>query len=287
MSYELSSKSFLKSSENQQSFKGVEVPSIETPKGGGALKSVDEKFSVNAVNGSSSISIPVPVTSARALTPSLALSYNSAAGNGPFGMGWTLSTASISRSTSRKLPLYQDEEESDTFLFSEAEDMVPQFKKDELAHRFEHSIEVQIPFLARFFPKVQVVGVLFGRSTKGELRELSEQFASFLDQWEREGHSKPLLLISSDMNHYASDANTRIIDKLATDALETTDPDALFDAVFRNGVTMCGVLPAFFTLSALKRRGEFNRAMKVGYSTSGDVSGDRERVVGYAGYLFD
>ena len=69
MSYELSSKSFLKPSESQQSFKGVEIPSIETPKGGGALKSIDEKFSVNAVNGSSSISIPIPVTSARALTP--------------------------------------------------------------------------------------------------------------------------------------------------------------------------------------------------------------------------
>ena len=130
MSYELSSKSFLKPSESQQSFKGVEIPSIETPKGGGALKSIDEKFSVNAVNGSSSISIPIPVTSARALTPSMALSYNSAAGNGPFGMGWILSTPSISRSTSRKLPLYQDEDESDTFLFSEAEDLVPQFKKD-------------------------------------------------------------------------------------------------------------------------------------------------------------
>ena len=80
---------------------------------------------------------------------------------------------------------------------------------------------------------------------------------------------------------------TREIDKLATDAIETTEPDALFDTVMRNGITMCGVLPAFFALSALKKRGVFNRAAKVGYATSGDASGDLERVVGYAGYLFD
>ena len=130
MPHELSSGSFLKPAEGRQSFKGIDVPTIESPKGGGAIKSIDEKFSVNTVNGTSGISIPVPETSGRGLTPSLSLSYSSGSGNGPFGLGWDLSLGSISRSTSRKLPLYEDEEESDTFLFSEAEDLVPQFRKD-------------------------------------------------------------------------------------------------------------------------------------------------------------
>ena len=164
---------------------------------------------------------------------------------------------------------------------------LPEFKKDAAAHRSEHSIEVQLPLIARYFPGSKVVGVLIGGATKTELKGLAERFAAFLDEWESAGHTKPLLLVSSDMNHYATDAATREIDKLATDAIETTEPDALFDTVMRNGITMCGVLPAFFALSALKKRGEFNRAAKVGYATSGDASGDLERVVGYAGYLFD
>ena len=164
---------------------------------------------------------------------------------------------------------------------------LPEFKKDAAAHRSEHSIEVQLPLIARYFPGSKVVGVLIGGATKTELKGLAERFAAFLDEWVSAGHSKPLLLVSSDMNHYATDAATREIDKLATDAIETTEPDALFDTVMRNGITMCGVLPAFFALSTLKKRGEFNRAAKVGYATSGDASGDLERVVGYAGYLFD
>ena len=88
------------------------------------------------------------------------------------------------------------------------------------------------------------------------------------------------------MNHYATDTTTRVLDKKATDALESTSPEALFDVVRRNAISMCGVLPAFLALTALKIRGEYNTAIKVGYATSGDVSGDLERVVGYAGYLF-
>ena len=164
---------------------------------------------------------------------------------------------------------------------------VPAFKKDVIAHRSEHSIEVQLPLIARFLPGAKVVGVLIGRASRGELRELASKFAQMLDAWEDEKREKPLLLISSDMNHYASDAATREIDKKATDAIETTDPDTLFDVVMREGISMCGVLPAYFALTALKARGEFNRAIRVGYATSGDSSGDKERVVGYAGYLFE
>ncbi|MBK9048589.1 MAG: hypothetical protein IPL74_18510 [Bacteroidetes bacterium] len=107
----------------------IEVPSISLPKGGGAIKGIDEKFSVNAVNGTSSFSIPLPFSPARGVSPSLGLSYNSGAGNGIFGLGWNLSLGSIKRKTDKRLPQYFDSIDSDTFLFSEAEDLVPEFKK--------------------------------------------------------------------------------------------------------------------------------------------------------------
>lgn len=106
------------------------APSISLPKGGGAIKGIDEKFSVNAVNGTSSFSIPVPVSPARGFSPSLALNYNSGSGNSSFGLGWSLSLPSIKRKTEKELPQYIDDMDSDTFLISDAEDLVPEFKKD-------------------------------------------------------------------------------------------------------------------------------------------------------------
>jgi RHS repeat-associated protein len=108
----------------------IEIPSISLPKGGGAIKGIDEKFSVNAVNGTSSFSIPLPISQARGVTPSLSLSYNSGSGNSIFGLGWTLGLASIKRKTDKGLPQYFDSVDSDTFLFSEAEDLVAEFKKE-------------------------------------------------------------------------------------------------------------------------------------------------------------
>ena len=165
-------------------------------------------------------------------------------------------------------------------------DAVPAFQKDVLSHRSEHSIEVQLPLIAKYFPGANVVGILVGRATQSELDSCAERFAKLLKTRESEGKSKPLLLISSDMNHYADDATTRVLDKMATDALETADPNELLRTVVDHRISMCGIMPAYFTLTTLKKKGEFSEAIRVGYATSGDVAGDRERVVGYAGYLF-
>lgn len=108
----------------------IEIPSIALPKGGGAIKGIDEKFSVNAVNGTASFSIPLPVSPARGTSPVLNLSYSSGGGNGVFGLGWGLGLSSIKRKTDKKLPQYYDHIDSDIFLFSEAEDLVPEFKKE-------------------------------------------------------------------------------------------------------------------------------------------------------------
>ncbi|HEY0066223.1 MAG TPA: SpvB/TcaC N-terminal domain-containing protein, partial [Flavisolibacter sp.] len=108
----------------------LEAPSITLPKGGGAIRGIDEKFTVNASNGSSAFSIPLPFTSARAMTPSLSLGYNSGSGNGIFGLGWSLGNSSIRRKTDTGLPQYADASGSDTFLLSGSEDLVPELKKD-------------------------------------------------------------------------------------------------------------------------------------------------------------
>ena len=124
-----SSTQFLKTDGGKSKSNSIEVPSISLPKGGGAIKGIDEKFSVNAVNGTASFSIPLPFSPARGASSSLSLSYDSGGGNGIFGLGWNLSLASIKRKTDKGLPQYIDAVDSDTYLFSEAEDLVPEFKK--------------------------------------------------------------------------------------------------------------------------------------------------------------
>ncbi len=111
--------------QKQTQSRAIKVPSISLPKGGGAIKGIDEKFSVNAVNGTASLSIPLPFSQARGASPALTLSYNSGAGNGIFGLGWQLDLPSITRKTDKRLPKYQDDSDSDVFLFSGAEDLVP------------------------------------------------------------------------------------------------------------------------------------------------------------------
>jgi RHS repeat-associated protein len=108
----------------------INIPSISLPKGGGAIKGIDEKFSANTVNGTATFSIPLPTSSARDFSTALNLNYNSGAGNSSFGLGWSLSVPSIKRKIEKELPQYIDSIDSDTFILSDAEDLVPEFKKD-------------------------------------------------------------------------------------------------------------------------------------------------------------
>ena len=101
------------------------------PKGGGAIRGIGETFSVNSVNGTGTLTVPIAVSQGRAgSTPELTLSYDSGEGNGPFGMGWGLSLPEITRRTDRGLPLYQDADESDIFILSGSEDLVPVLVQD-------------------------------------------------------------------------------------------------------------------------------------------------------------
>ena len=99
---------------------------VELPKGGGAIRGIGEKFSVNPVTGTGSLSAPIFTTPSRSdFYPQLSLSYDSGAGNGTFGLGWNLSVPSITRKTDKGLPRYFDGEDSDVFILSGAEDLAP------------------------------------------------------------------------------------------------------------------------------------------------------------------
>ena len=109
----------------------IQIPQISLPKGGGALKGIDEKFEVNSANGTAGFSIPLPITLGRnGFSPSLALSYNSGGGNSPYGLGWSVGYPMIQRKTDKKLPRYRDGLDEDTFMFSGVEDLVPFLKAD-------------------------------------------------------------------------------------------------------------------------------------------------------------
>jgi RHS repeat-associated protein len=104
----------------------VTAPSISLPKGGGAIHGMGEKFAANPVTGTGSMSVPLATSPGRSgFGPQLSLSYDSGAGNGPFGLGWSLSLPAITRKTDRGLPQYRDAEESDVYVLSGAEDLVP------------------------------------------------------------------------------------------------------------------------------------------------------------------
>lgn len=123
--------SLLGSDGGKSSSNAIEIPSLALPKGGGAIKGIDEKLSVNAVNGTAAFSFPLPFAPSRgSVAPSLSLTYHSGSGNGPFGLGWTIGLPSIKRSTDKGLPQYWDEDESDTFLLADSEDLVPEYAKE-------------------------------------------------------------------------------------------------------------------------------------------------------------
>src|SRR5438552_2740537 len=102
------------------------LPTISLPKGGGAIRGMGEKFAVNAVSGTGTVSVPLASSPGRAgFGPQLALSYDSGAGNGPFGFGWSLALPTVTRKTDKGLPRYLDTDESDVFIFAGPEDLVP------------------------------------------------------------------------------------------------------------------------------------------------------------------
>jgi AmmeMemoRadiSam system protein B len=156
----------------------------------------------------------------------------------------------------------------------------PLLTEDADAHRLEHAIEVELPFLQARRPAFTFVPIALGTAQFETLEKLGEAVADTV-----QAQSERILIIaSSDMNHYENDTITRVKDHKAIDRILALDPRGLFDVVMREEISMCGFGPTVAMLTASKRLGATSAEL-VKYATSGDVSGDREMVVGYAGVI--
>jgi len=156
----------------------------------------------------------------------------------------------------------------------------PALAEDSAAHQFEHAIEVELPFLQVLRPGVEFVPIAIGTGQLMILLGLGEAIATVL-QVEK---IPALIIASSDMNHYENDATTRVKDHKAIDKILALDAAGLHKTVIDESISMCGFGPAVAMLAAAKALGA-KKAELIQYATSGDVSGDRETVVGYAGIM--
>ncbi|HEY6764167.1 MAG TPA: AmmeMemoRadiSam system protein B [Candidatus Sulfotelmatobacter sp.] len=168
----------------------------------------------------------------------------------------------------------------DSSLATELKIRFPLLREDNSAHRAEHGIEVELPFLQVLQSKLQFVPIAVGTGRFEVLEQLGMAIAETIA-----GQSESVLIVaSSDMNHYEADAITRVKDHQAIERILTLDPRGLYDVVVQQAVSMCGFGPAVVMLTAAKILGAKTAEM-VKYATSGDISGDRKMVVGYAGII--
>jgi|SRR5271166_5833253 len=156
----------------------------------------------------------------------------------------------------------------------------PALHEDSAAHRAEHATEVELPFLQVRQPELTFVPIALGTSQFEVLEQVGKALAEVI----RQNPNPVMIVASSDMNHYESDAVTRAKDHRAIERILTLDPRGLFDVVTQQKVSMCGFGPAVVMLTAARQLGA-KSAELVKYATSGDVSGDRDMVVGYAGVV--
>src|SRR5665213_455824 len=158
----------------------------------------------------------------------------------------------------------------------------PELREDALAHSKEHSLEVQLPFLQQLAPSFAFVPIVIGPAQYNTLERLGHALATVIA-----AENEPTLLIaSSDMNHYESDAVTRVKDRKALEQILALAPRKLFDTVRDEQISMCGYAAAVVVLVAAKELGAM-RAELVRYATSGEVNGDMQEVVGYAGIVIE
>jgi MEMO1 family protein len=170
----------------------------------------------------------------------------------------------------------------DSQLADALKQRLPLLAEDTAAHRNEHAAEVELPFLQIRQPDLKFVPIALGTGKFEILEQLGEAIGDVIA-----AQSDPILIVaSSDMNHYESDAVTRVKDQSAIQPMLRLDARGLYDAVTEQHISMCGFGPAVAMLTAAKKLGATSAAL-VKYATSGDVSGERDLVVGYAGIIVE
>jgi AmmeMemoRadiSam system protein B len=159
-------------------------------------------------------------------------------------------------------------------------DAVPGCAADYEAHVHEHSLEVVLPFLSALNPATRIVPVAVSERRPEALITAGKALGAALL-----AAGRPVsLVVSSDMSHYVTQAQAKARDSLAVERMLALDPAGLYEVVRAKGISMCGVLPMTLALAAALEMGATS-ARLAAYATSGEASGDFERVVGYAGIV--
>ena len=152
--------------------------------------------------------------------------------------------------------------------------------EDEDAQEYEHSLEVQVPFLQFFNPSVKIVPIVVSHVSYPVCRQAAADLAAAV----RQSGRPVLLLASTDMTHYESRREAEIKDGLALKEIEAMNPGGLYDTVVNNRISMCGFIPTTIVLLAAMELGAV-QADLVRYTDSGEASGDTDQVVGSAGLI--
>jgi AmmeMemoRadiSam system protein B len=156
----------------------------------------------------------------------------------------------------------------------------PHILADELAHRYEHSLEVQVPFLQARQPEISIVPLVISHISYPLCQEVGAAIARVI----ADSGQDILIVASSDMTHYEPRAAADKKDHYALKKLADMDPSILYHAILDYQISMCGIIPVTIALIAAKALGATS-AKLVRYTDSGEVSGDSSQVVGYAGVI--
>ena len=153
---------------------------------------------------------------------------------------------------------------------------------DSRAHKREHGIEVQLPLMHRFCPDARLAAIAMHGGDVAQYQAAAEALA----QWFCTQDDPPLLVVSSDMNHFADDQENRRRDRLALDALASGDGAQLLRVCAEENISMCGQVPAAMVLMVMQSLGIDAKAAEIAYATSADYGAGKDRVVGYAGVIW-
>lgn len=169
----------------------------------------------------------------------------------------------------------------DTELADNLKSLCPLIKEDSLAHLHEHSLEVQLPFIQSLFSQSKILPIAIMKASVEECAVLGSAIAEAISL---QKGKKVVIVSSTDMSHYVSDATARQLDGLAIKKVLDLDPEGLYQTVYDYRISMCGVLPTTVMLFACKNLGATKTEL-IKYATSGEINADMHRVVGYAGVI--
>ncbi len=170
--------------------------------------------------------------------------------------------------------------EIDEDLGQKVKSRVQHIVEDTQAHLYEHSLEVQLPFIAYSSDKCCILPICAKKASVEECKSVGRAIAAAV----RESGYDIVIVASSDMSHFEQDSDARRLDNLALKELLDLNPEGLYSIVLRERITMCGFIPAVIMLYAALELGA-TEARLIKYATSAEVSGDYDRVVGYAGVV--